>query len=366
MSKVILILPTYNEKDNIKELIGAIEDVFTKLSRYSLQILVVDDYSPDGTGEVVKKLVTEYKNITLISKKKEGLGAAYVYAIKYALKNLKPDILVQIDADLQHDPKLLPEFFREIETGADMVIGSRYIFGGSIPGNWGIHRKIYSILGNAIVRFGLGMLTPHDWTSGYRVYKCKVYEKIGAGLEKYSGYTFQVAFLRKAKVAGFKIAEVPLKFSDRIHGKSKIAPLDYIKNLLIYILNNSTFFKYIVIGIFGFSLQTAISKLFISLGIFPGLAVSIGSFFAIITNFLGNNMWTFSHKRISGVTVLLKKFIHFTFTSIGAVFIQGIVVSLGVLLLGKQSWFYLMIFAIIFLVIPYNYFIYNRFIWKTK
>ncbi|EKE15073.1 MAG: hypothetical protein ACD_12C00160G0002 [uncultured bacterium] len=363
MKNVILILPTYNEKDNVETLIGAIEGVFQKLTKYKLTILVVDDYSPDGTAKTVENLSKRYNNIILISKKKEGLGAAYMFGANYAFKYLQPDIFIQMDADWQHNPLLLPDFFYQLERGADLVIGSRYIPGGSIPGNWGIHRKIYSIVGNTVVRFGLGMLLPHDWTSGYRVYKKQVFTEVEAGLEKYSGYTFQVAFLRKAKVAGFKIAEVPQQFADRIHGKSKIAPFDYIKNLLLYILNNSTFLKYLVIGVIGFSVQTIIAKVLVQF-INPGIAVAIGSFFAICANFLGNNLWTFSHKRISGLTKLSQKFIHFLGTSIGAVIIQGVVVGVGVWLWGKSAWFLLMIFAIAFLVIPYNYFIYNRFIWK--
>ena len=363
MKNVILILPTYNEKDNVETLIGAIEGVFQKLTKYKLTILVVDDYSPDGTAKTVENLSKKYKNIILISKEKEGLGAAYIFGMRYALKHLQPDIFIQMDADWQHNPLLLPEFLRAFERGADFVIGSRYIRGGSIPGNWGVHRKIYSIIGNSVVRVGLGVVLPHDWTSGYRLIKKEVVEKIAGGLEKYSGYTFQVASLHRIKMAGYKVAEVPQQFADRVHGRSKIAPFDYIKNLLLYILNNSTFLKYLVIGVIGFSVQTIIAKVLVQF-INPGIAVVIGSFFAICANFLGNNLWTFSHKRISGLAKLSQKFIHFLGTSIGAVIIQGVVVGVGVWLWGRSAWFLLMIFAIVFLVIPYNYFVYNKFIWK--
>ena len=366
MSNVTLILPTYNERENVKTLVAAIEGVFKNLDHYVLTIIVVDDNSPDGTAQVVRDLAREYKNITLLSKKKEGLGAAYIFGINYALKHLDPDIFIQIDADWQHNPLLLPDFFKKMETGCDMVIGSRYISGGSIPGNWGLHRKIYSIVGNTVVRFGLGRLSPHDWTSGYRMYGRQVFEKVKNGLDKYSGYTFQVAFLNKTMLAGFKVGEVPLQFADRVHGKSKIAPLSYIKNLLLYILNNSTFLKYLVIGTLGFTVQTLVARLFVALALFEGLAVGIGSFMAIVTNFIGNNLWTFSHNRIYGLGNLAKKFLHFCATSIGAVIIQVVVVSIGVFIWGKDAWFILMICAIIFLVIPYNYFIYNKYIWKAK
>lgn len=364
MKKIALILPTYNERDNIASLVENIEKISKKLSKNEWKILVVDDYSPDGTADEVKKLQERYKNITLISKAKEGLGAAYTYGMNYAIKNLAPDILIQMDADWSHDPSLLPKFFEKMNTGSDFIIGSRYIRGGSIPQNWGLHRKIFSICGNMIVRFGLGMLTPHDWTSGYRMMKTEVYKAVSDGLSQFSGYTFQVAFLHRVKMKGFKIAEVPLQFVDRIHGRSKIAPYDYIKNVLIYVLNNSTFLKYLVIGVVGFLVQTIISKFLITFNFFAGIAVAIGSFFAIVTNFIGNNTWTFSHKKIKKLNTLMKKFSHFIITSMGALVIQVVVVSIGVLY-TNISWFWLMVFAIVFLVIPYNYFIYNKFIWKT-
>ena len=129
-------------------------------------------------------------------------------------------------------------------------------------------------------------------------------------------------------------------------------------------LDHSTFLKYLAIGVIGFSVQTVISKGLIMVNIFPGLAVTLGAFFAIVTNFAGNNLWTFSHRRITGLKNFLTKFGHFLTTSIGALVIQAVVVSAGVLVWGKDAWFWLMVVAIVFLVIPYNYFIYNRFIWK--
>lgn len=366
MKKIVLLLPTYNEKENVESLVRKIVLVYKGLKEYTSTILVIDDYSPDGTGNIIEKLSKELKNVLLISKKKEGLGAAYIFGIDYALNNLKPDILMQIDGDWSHNPDLIPQFINLIEDGADFVVGSRYIRGGSIPANWGIHRKLFSIVGNTWVRFGLGMLSPHDWSSGFRAMRAQVAKNVYKGLDSYSGYTFQIAFLHRVKKLGYKTSEVPLVFVDRIHGRSKFPAFDYIKNVITYVLYNSTLIKYIIIGVIGFSVQTFISKLLIVMGLFEGLSVAIGSFFAIVTNFIGNNFWTFSHNKINGFSKLLKKFIHFVGTSIGAVIIQGIVVSIGVWLTNKEMWFWWMVFAIGFLVIPYNYFIYNRFIWKTN
>lgn len=366
MKKAVIIIPTYNERENIEQLILRVREVFANMEGYRLHTLVVDDYSPDKTSEVVSKLAKKYKDITLISKEKEGLGAAYVFGMNYAIAKLSPDILVQMDADWSHDPGLLPKFVEQIEAGADFVIGSRYIRGGSIPGNWGWQRKLYSVTGNLIVRTGMGAKMPHDWTSGYRMMRASIYSTISEGLEKYSGYTFQVAFLHRVQQAGYKIAEVPLKFIDRAKGKSKIAPLDYISNLMLYVITNSTLVKYLLVGFTGFGIQTAVFELLNAWGVFPGISVVFGACCAIIANFFGNNLWTFRAKRIFGLKKLFKKFTQFFTTSIGAIVIQSVVVSIAVTYIGDGVRLPAMMFAIIFLVIPYNFFIYNKFIWKAQ
>jgi len=135
--KAVIVIPTFNEKGNIEKLVEILEnEVFPKIKKHELHILVVDDSSPDGTGEEVKKLSKKYGNVALlINEKKVGLGAAYVRGMKYAMEKFKPDILFEMDADLSHDPYKIPQFLSEIEEGSDYVVGSRYIKGGSIPSN---------------------------------------------------------------------------------------------------------------------------------------------------------------------------------------------------------------------------------------
>lgn len=363
--KVVVILPTYNEKESIGLIIEKLEEIFLRLPKFEFKILVVDDFSPDGTAQKVKALNKTYGNIYLLEGKKEGLGKAYLRGINQAIDKLGAELFFQMDADLSHDPEEIPEFLKKITQGADFVIGARYIPGGSIPDNWGLHRKIFSICGNLIVRFGLGIFSIHDWTSGYRAIKTQVFQKVNRGLEKFTGYTFQVAFLHRAQKADFKIAEVPINFTDRRFGHSKIAPFDYIKNVLLYVTNNSTFLKYVIVGILGFTINAVALEIFYRLGLTPGLAASLGAELAIISNFTFNNLWTFASKKITTVSRLVPKFIQFNLTSVGAVIIEGIVVELGTFVLGDQTRFFFFTFAVIFLVIPYNFFVYNRFIWKT-
>jgi len=220
----VVILPTYNEKDNIGKLIDEIK-------KYPVDILVVDDSSPDGTADVVRKK----KVNLLINKEKQGLGKAYLTGMKHAVEKLKADVLIQMDADFSHDPSLLPEFLKEIKKN-DMVLGSRYIKGGSIPKNWSVYRKFLSYFGNLFIRFSLGWKI-HDWSTGYRAVRKEVYENLKKEMEDemHYGYTFQVVFLYKALHRDFMVKEIPLNFKNRKHGESKLGP-EYLKNTFKYIL----------------------------------------------------------------------------------------------------------------------------------
>lgn len=366
MKKIVVILPTYNEKNNIEELVKEIQFVFKKLIKYDCHILVVDDNSPDNTALIIEQLLNKNKQIHLLTGSKKGLGFAYVRGMRHAINNLKAEIIFEMDADFSHDPKLIPLFVKEIEKGSDFVIGSRYIKGGSIPKNWGIERKFFSIFGNLIARFGMMILRVKDWTSGYRAFKREVFEKVGQNLDKYTGYTFQVAFLHRTIQAGFKISEVPLNFIDRKYGESKFLPLDYIINTLLYIFNNSSFIRYLIVGTVGFLIQTAIAKALISFKIHAGFSVTIGAEAAIISNFILNQFWTFSYKKIAGKKNLLKKFVQFNAASVISILIQGLVVTIGTTFFGQESWFIFMVLSIILFVIPYSYFVYHKIIWKEK
>ena len=141
-----------------------------------MNILVADDNSPDGTAQEVKKLMEKWKNLDINVGEKKGLGAAYIRAMNYAIEN-GAEVMFEIDADLQHDPQKIPEFLKKIDDGYDMVIGTRYSNGGSIPSAWPVQRKMFSILGNILVRLILLKFSIHDWTGGYRAVKKEVFLK---------------------------------------------------------------------------------------------------------------------------------------------------------------------------------------------
>lgn len=370
--RVFIIIPTYNEKGNIERLIKILEDeIFPKIKNHNMNILVADDTSPDGTADVVEDLTKQYRNLYLTTGPKQGLGAAYVRAMQYAVDKLEAEILFEMDADLSHDPKKIPEFLEKIDQGLDLVVGARYIKGGSIPANWGFPRKAFSVFGNFIVRVVLGRFWHHDWTTGYRALRKEVFEKIKSELTAFRGYTFQVSFLHKAMQQGFKIAEIPFHFVDRTLGKSKIAPREYILDLLRYIfiarlleILRSPFPKYAVTGFIGYVINAIALEVFFRMGFTPAIAGAIGAELAIIWNFTLNNFWAFRKYRVTGLKKIPFKFLQFNAFAFGSVVIISISEAIGTSIFGQEARQIILVFAVGFLVIPYSYSMYNFFIWK--
>jgi len=369
--KVVVIIPTYNERENIIVLLDQLADAFGGIKNHTISYLVVDDTSPDGTRGVVAAYQKTHKNVYLIIGKKEGLGKALLRGMRHAFEDMGADIVLQIDADLSHNPKKAPEFLKAIDNRANFVVGSRYIPGGSIPDNWGIHRKIYSVLGNAIVRFGLGHLNVKDWTGGYRAYTRKFYDEIHHELDQYSGYVFQIAFLHKAIHRGAHVVEVPIQFTDRLYGHSKIAPAEYIFNIYKYIITarlheivTGSFGKFLVVGTIGFIINTVVLEVMVKMQFHPTIGSLVGSEFAIISNFILNNRWTFHDRIISGKRQITK-FIQFNTASVGAILIQAGSVFVGTFFFGVATY---RIFYIIGVGIGliWNYIMYSRVIWKHK
>ena len=210
----IIVTPTYNERKNIEELLNTI---FTIDSNY--HVLVVDDNSPDDTGAIVKELQSNYSNLHLLSRvKKEGLGSAYVAGFKYALKG-NYDKIVQMDADMSHDPKDVVSLISELDN-SDVVIGSRYISGINVV-NWPIRRLIISYGANIYTRLVTG-LPVKDATGGFKCWKREVLESLDLDNVRSQGYSFQIEMTYRAWLQNFKIKEVPIIFVDRTIGESKM------------------------------------------------------------------------------------------------------------------------------------------------
>ena len=213
--KTLIISPTYNERKNIKQLVDMVIG-----ENPELHLLIVDDNSPDGTGEKVKKLQPEYKNLFLETRpKKSGLGTAYIFGFKWALEK-KYDNIIQMDADLSHNPKDLPRMVNNLQK-YDLVIGSRYINGISVV-NWPLRRLMLSYGANAYSRVITGMPIM-DGTGGFKAWKSSVLSSIDLDSVKSQGYSFQIEMNFRAWVKKFNIKEIPIIFSDRTIGQSKMS-----------------------------------------------------------------------------------------------------------------------------------------------
>ncbi len=373
--KVVIILPTYNERENIKKLIPKLEEeIFPKIKNHSMEILVADDNSPDGTAEEVRSLMEKWENIQLSSGPKKGLGAAYLRAMSYAIGKMEADVIFEMDADGQHDPTKIPEFLKKIEEGYDMTIGTRYSDGGSIPPNWPIHRKAFSIFGNLLVRIILMRFSIHDWTGGYRALKKEVFLKEREKLGPFPTYTFQIAFLHKVVKDGFKIAEIPFHFTDRTLGRSKLPAVEYIYNALKYIIvariieiTTGSFGKFLVVGGLGFVINAIVLRVLVEgFNWAPAPANLVGAACAIFSNFNFNNIWTFSQMRASSIFSYFAKLIQFYATSaFGVVFIQTGTIFLGDTFIGRQYYFIYFLVGTGFLLI-WNFTMYSLVIWRKR
>lgn len=215
MSENLVIIPTYNEIDNIEVVL---RQVFSL--PVSFDVLVVDDSSPDGTADRVKSLKTGFPQLFLeVRKEKDGLGKAYTHGFKWALAHHYQNIF-EMDADLSHNPKDLPKLLESLQQGADLAIGSRYSHGVNVV-NWPMSRVLLSFMASKYVRLVTG-LPVHDATAGFVGYKRIVLETLDLNQIKFKGYGFQIEMKYKAWRKKFKIVEVPIVFVNRIAGESKI------------------------------------------------------------------------------------------------------------------------------------------------
>jgi dolichol-phosphate mannosyltransferase len=211
--RVTVVLPTYNERENLSDIAAAI-------TAHGYRLLVVDDSSPDGTGEIADRLAGENPAISVLHRtSKDGLGPAYREGFDRALGE-GAETVIEMDADFSHDPDDLPRLVEAIEQGADLAIGSRYVPGGSTP-DWPWSRRFISIGGNLYARILLG-LSIRDATAGFRAFRARALQSLPYHQAEASGYGFQVEMAMRAEEAGLKVVEVPITFRDRTRGTSKM------------------------------------------------------------------------------------------------------------------------------------------------
>lgn len=400
MKKVVIIMPTYKEAENIGDMLEELfEKEFPKIKKAEMHLLVVNDLDEkgkdDGTGDIVRKYQKKYKNLHLTEDEKKGLGYAYVRGMKHAMDKLGADAVVEMDADGQHPPRFVKPMVGAFLEGADYVIGSRYIKGGSIPRQWAFFRKAVSFFGNLFIRIVLLKPKIHDLTTGFRLTKVKgVLDKIDLdNLMALDRFAYKVDLLYQSIKRAKKTVEVPLEFAPRKKEKSKFSIKEMITTFKVAIIlgirNKKRFIKFAIVGFTGFVINAVGIEIFRRTQLTVDLADAFGQFrgaralgvlaapsswsaalaaeLSIISNFLFNNFWTFQEKKITSPVKFVVKFLQFNFTSLGAIVIQFAVVGGATVVFGDTALVrqLALVFAVIALIVPYNYIIYNLFIWKT-
>ena len=372
MEKVVIIMPTYNEAKNIGKMMKELFTVeFPKIKKAEMHLLVVDDNSPDGTGKIVEKAMEKHKNLHLVTGEKEGLGMAYIRGMKYAMKELNADAVMEMDSDFQHPPAFVAPMVKAYLEGADYAIGSRYIPGGSVPEEWPLFRKAVSFFGNLFIRIVLMKPKLHDLTTGFRLTKVKgVLDKIDLdNLMEPQRFAYKVDLLYQSVKNAKKVVEVPLQFATRKQEKSKFATKEMIATFKVAIIlgikDKQRFIKFGVVGFTGYAVNAITLWLFTRQQLPGPLAWAFSTELAIINNFIFNNIWTFKSEKIQGFKKLLFKFFQFNLTSMGALIIQTTAGSVSDYFFGVQYRQLALPVIVVFMVLPYNYFMYNAVIWKT-
>jgi dolichol-phosphate mannosyltransferase len=224
--RTLIVLPTFNEADNIVEVLQKLRAVVPEAS-----VLVVDDSSPDGTADLVEEVAEEIGDVSVMRRPaKSGLGSAYRDGFRHGLA-AGYDVMVEMDSDLSHDPAALPSLLAAAADGAALALGSRYIPGGSIP-DWSWHRRALSRWGNRYAAAVLG-IDVNDATSGYRAYRAEALAGIDFHTVQADGYGFQVEMAYRVLASGGRIVEVPISFTDRVRGESKMSSRIVVEALVL-------------------------------------------------------------------------------------------------------------------------------------
>ena len=373
MDKVVIVMPAWNEAENIKEMIKVLTGTeFPKIDA-EMHLLIVDNHSKDGTDKIVEEASKNHGNVHIIQQDKPGLGWAYVRGFQYAVGKLNADAVMEMDADFQHPPRFVKPMVDAYLNGAEYCIGSRYIKGGSVPKEWALSRKAVSFFGNLFIRTVLLNFKIHDLTTGFRLMKVDgVLNKIELEkLHDLDRFAYKVDLLYQCLKNSKKTVEVPLEFASRTKDKSKFNWKEMVATfklaIILGIKDKVRFIKFGVVGGTGFIVNYVGLELLKRVGLSTYFATLAATELAIISNFILNNIWTFKDKKITSVKDLAVQFAKFNVSSLFAVIVQPLIVSGASKWLGDTSLvhFGALVFALVFVIIPYNYTVYNLFIWKT-
>jgi len=376
----VVVIPTYNEADSIGKMIDYLfTKTFPKIKGWEMKLLVVDDTSPDGTFKIVQELQSKYPDLELyLNPEKKGIGFAYVVGFRHAMKKMGADALIEFDADFQHPPETIPALLEEISKGADYVLGSRKVEGGSNPKGWGFKRLFFSEVGGLVARLVLffpfkNFFQITDPTTGLKASRVKGFaEKMNMDNLYSRKFGYKLEFLYKMVKLGAKVKEIPLKFQVRKAGESKMSgqtAKDIFRSVFLLRWHDETtqkFLKFGTVGFIGYLINAISLWYFGRLGWVEWLMWLLSTELAIISNFTWNNLWTFKEEKFTRVINIFKKFLQFNLTSAGALIIQTVAGTFLTKFLGQQYRQLILPLVIVFLVLPYNWLMYNKVIWKKK
>jgi len=301
--RVCLVIPTFNEADNI---VGLLTRLTAMYPGPHFRFLVVDDESPDGTAALVREAAKRDSRVEILTGPRRGLGRAYVRGMTYALDTMRADILIQMDADFSHDPADVHRLLECIEADHDVAIGSRYVKGGTIDRRWHPVRRLLSYGGNWMACQIVGIRGVRDCTAGFRAIRASALRQAAPEGIRAQGYVFQIALLHRLLRTGARVAEIPVHFRDREHGETKLdmrTVAEFFWHVWwLRLEHHRIFVKFMITGASGVVVNLGSFQLLLLTGMHRLLASPIAVELAIISKFLINNYWTFGDRNLAGRT----------------------------------------------------------------
>jgi len=371
--KIVNLLPSYNEKENIGPMVETLDQIAQKLPKHEFLTLVVDSHSPDGTAAIVKKIAKDRRDLFLLEAPR-GLGISLIKGYQYAMEKLKAEVVIPNDVDFQWDPAYIPALLTKIKEGYDVAVPSRHVPGGS--DNFSAFRKLTHWVSNTLMAYyWAGITEVKDHNGNMKAIRVKgILDKVDLKKLDVKGFVIQMTMIYELSKTGAKFCEIPAVYKDRRAGQTKVGfNLQFVKDVFEYfkqatkirLERSQRFVKFGVVGFIGYLINASTLALFSSLQFPEWLSWALSTELAIISNFTLNNLWTFASHKITKVTKILKKFFQFNLTSAGALVIQTVAGTIGVSIFGPGYRQLLLPIIIVFLVLPYNYFMYTHVIWKV-